>query len=147
MRRGQGDWMRQFFIAAMLAIAPLALGACATANTVREAPITSGIPHDFNAPYDVVKAAALQAVERLNVDIQGTDETPERFQIRFSKPISAFSWGEVGAVNVVRVDDTTTRVYVNSEKRDQVQITGTSERQFADAIFANITEALDRLQQ
>lgn len=139
--------MRHVLLAVFVVAAPFALSACATSNTVREAAVTAGIPHDFNAPYDVVKAAALQAVERLNVDIQGTDETPERFQIRFSKPISAFSWGEVGAVNVVRIDDTTTRVYVNSEKRDQMQVTGTSERQFAEAIFTNITEALSRLQQ
>ena len=55
-------------------------------------------------------------------------------------------WGEVGAVNVIRVDDQTTRVYVNSEKRSQMQITGTSERQFAEQIFANITESVARLQ-
>jgi len=47
----------------------------------------------------------------------------------------------------VRVDDHTTRVYVHTSKRDQMQITGTSERQFANQIFANITESLSRLQQ
>ena len=92
------------------------------------------------------EGVSLEAVERLNVDIQGSDETPERFQIRFSKPISAFSWGEVGTVNVIRRDEQQTRIYVNSEKRDRIQVTGTSERQFAEQIFANITESLARLQ-
>jgi hypothetical protein len=139
--------MRSFWIAVSLALSPvLAVAGCATSSTVQGAPLTQGASHDFDAPYDVVKAAALEAVGRLNINIQGSDETAERFQIRFSKPISAFSWGEVGVVNVVRVDDQHTRVFVNSEKRDQMQLTGTSERQFAEQIFANITESLARLQ-
>src|SRR5512143_38699 len=84
---------------------------CATTDTVRNAPITQGLSQDFAAPYEAVKAAAVEAVQRLNVNVQGSDETPQRFQIRFSKPISAFSWGEVGVVNVLAVDARTTRVY------------------------------------
>ena len=125
---------------------PLASAGCATTDTVRNAPIVAGRSQDFAAPYDVVTAAALEAVQRLNVEIQGSDESAERFQIRFSKPISAFSWGEVGVVNVVRVDALTTAVYVHTEKRDQIQLTGTSERRFADLIFANITQSLPRVQ-
>lgn len=139
--------MRSAFIAVALAIAPALLAGCATSDTVHRAALTEGRSQDFSAPYDVVRAAALEAVQRLNVDIQGSDETSERFQIRFSKPISAFSWGEVGAVNVVRIDEQNTRVFVNTEKRSQMQITGTSEGRFAGEIFANIGESLARLQQ
>ena len=130
--------MGKIFWALVLACALPVLSSCATADTVRTAPVTQGLSQAFAAPYEAVKAAALEAVQRLNVDIQGSDETPERFQIRFSKPISAFSWGEVGVVNVVAVDAQTTRVYVNTEKRDQMQLTGTSEQRFATVIFANI---------
>jgi hypothetical protein len=139
-------WMKPL-IAVGLVLAPASLTACATVVSVQDAPVTEGIMQEFAVGYDVMKAAALESVERLNVDVQGTDENAERFQIRFSKPISAFSWGEVGVVNVVRVDDTHARVYVNSEKRNQSQISGTSERQFADQIFANINESLARLQR
>jgi len=139
--------VRTVLAALALTCSAVSLSACATTETVANAPVTSGATQDYSAPYDVVKAAALESVQRLNVDIQGSDETDERFQIRFSKAISAFSWGEVGVVNVVRVDDHTTRVYVHTSKRDQMQITGTSERQFANQIFANITESLSRLQQ
>lgn len=139
--------MRRVLMAMALALSPVIVSSCATSSTVRGADVTAGQSQDFTASYDLVKAAALQAVERMNVDIQGSDETSERFQIRFSKPISAFSWGEVGVVNVVRVNETTTRVFVNSEKRSQMQVTGTSERQFAEQIFANINESLARLQQ
>jgi len=137
---------RAAFAGLALLSSPLTLSACATTQTVASAPVTSGLTQDYSAPYDVVKAAALESVQRLNVDIQGSDETDERFQIRFSKAISAFSWGEVGVVNVVRVDDHSTRVYVHTSKRDQIQLTGTSERQFATQIFANITQSLARLQ-
>jgi hypothetical protein len=139
--------MRKLLIAVALVLSPVIVSSCATSGTVSGADVTAGQSQDFAAPYDLMKAAALQAVERMNVDIQGSDETPERFQIRFSKPISAFSWGEVGVVNVVRISETATRVYVNSEKRSQMQVTGTSERQFAEQIFANINESLTRLQQ
>ena len=139
--------MRKLLVVIALMAAPAALSGCATSATVAEAPLTAGVSQDFAAPYEVAKAAALEAVERLNVDIQGSDETPERFQVRFSKPISGFSWGEVGTVNVIRGDEQHTRIYVHSEKRSRAQITGTSERQFAEQIFANITESLARLQQ
>lgn len=139
--------MRTLLIALAVAFgAPALVSGCATSSTVSTAEMTEGQSQDFTASYEVVKAAAVEAVERMNVDVQGTDETPERFQIRFSKPISAFSWGEVGAVNVVRIDDASTRVYVNSEKRSQMQVTGTSERQFAEEIFSNISESIARLQ-
>ena len=138
--------MRSVLIAFLIATTPVALAGCATAKSVNAAAVDQGTPHDFAAPYDLVKAAALEGINRLNVNVQSTDETPERFQIRFTKSISAFSWGEVGAVNVVRVDDANSRVYVNSAKRSQMQITGTSEREFAEKIFENISESLARIQ-
>jgi hypothetical protein len=139
--------MREFVLSTALASSlALAFAGCATTDTVRDDPVEKGQSQEFSAPYDVVKAAALEAVHRLNVDIQGSDETGERFQIRFSKPISAFSWGEVGVVNVVRVDPATSRVHVNTSKRDLVQVTGTTERKFAEHIFANIAESLAEMQ-
>jgi len=127
-------------------VVPVMAWGCATSTTVREAPVTEGRMQNFGAPYDVVKAAALEAVQRLNVNVQGSDETPERFQIRFSKSVSLFSWGEVGVVNVVRGDNQASRVYVNTEKRSQVQVTGTTESEFAAEIFANIGQSVARLQ-
>ena len=139
--------MREVVLSAALASSlALACAGCATTDTVRNAPVEEGLSQEFSAPYNVVKAAALEAVQRLNVDVQGSDETGERFQIRFSKPISAFSWGEVGVVNVVRVDDGTSRVHVNTSKRDLVQVTGTTEQKFAEHIFGNIAEALEDMQ-
>ncbi|MEO1657315.1 MAG: hypothetical protein AAFR65_06300 [Pseudomonadota bacterium] len=128
-----------------LALGAVTLAACATSATVSEADATEGISRDYDASYDVVKAAALQSVERLNVNLQGTDENDERFQIRFTKSISAFSWGEVGVVNVLPTDDGAT-VVVNTSKRSRTQITGTSEGRFAEEVFANIDESLAALQ-
>jgi len=139
--------MRNLLRALILAfVAPVLVWGCATSATVREAPVTEGRSQNFGAPYDVVKAAALEAVQRLNINVQGSDETPERFQIRFSKSVSLFSWGEVGVLNVVRGDNQTSRVYVNTEKRSQLQVTGTSENDFAAEIFTNISQSVARLQ-
>lgn len=137
--------LRSALLVAALISASMGVSGCATSQTVTTAPVTAGTSKEFAAGFDVVKAAALEAVERMNVDVQGSDENAERFQIRFSKPVSAFSWGEVGVVNVVRVDDATTRVVVNAAKRSQMQVTGTSEAQFASQIFKNLDEGLARL--
>jgi hypothetical protein len=85
--------MRSFMLAILVALAPAALAGCATSATVQAEGVEAGTPQVFPSSYDVVKAAALESVERMNVNVQGTDETPERFQIRFTKSISAFSWG------------------------------------------------------
>ena len=81
--------MARALVLSIVLVAGVSLSACATSATVREAPVTQGQSQDFPASYEVVTAAALEAVERLNVDVQGSDETAERFQIRFSKPTPA----------------------------------------------------------
>ncbi len=136
--------MRKTLLALALACSvPVLLSGCATSASVASAPISAGRTQSFDAPYDAVKRAAVDAVRGLRLDVQNTDETPERFQIQFTKSVSAFSWGEVGVVNVVRGDNaSTTVVYVHTQKRDQLQVTGTSERQFAEQIFARITASL-----
>jgi hypothetical protein len=58
--------------------------------------------------------------------------------------MSALNWGEVGVVNVIRVDEESTRVVVNKARRTMVHITGRSERQLADRLFASIAEYLGR---
>ena len=80
--------VRTVLAAVALTCSVMSLSACATTDTVAHAPVTSGATQDYSAPYEVVKAAALESVQRLNVNIQGSYETAERFQIRFSKPIS-----------------------------------------------------------
>jgi hypothetical protein len=132
-------------MAVIIAFAPMALAGCATSGAVATAPASEGMAHDFPASYDVVKAAALEAVRRLDVNVRGTDETPERFQIRFARSASALNWGEAGVVNVMRLDAESARVVVNSRQRSIIHITGLTERQLADQLFAHIAESLGRM--
>lgn len=129
-------------IVVSLALGLGGLAGCASSNTVTQAPVTAGASREFAAPYEAVKTAALATVGRLALNLEGQSETPARYQISFSKSLNAFSWGEVGAINVVRLEARKTRVYVNTEKRSTMQITGTSESEFAADIFAGIASAL-----
>ncbi|WP_143333922.1 hypothetical protein [Chromohalobacter japonicus] len=72
-----------------------------------------------------------------------TEEKGNVYTIGFSKPLSGFSWGEVGLVRVIDMDPNT-RVSVLSEKRAKFQLTGTDEDEFAKSIFEGIDYALDR---
>ncbi|MBV7255385.1 hypothetical protein KCG44_01160 [Pacificimonas sp. WHA3] len=136
---------RTISIAALVMAMPVLLTACATTSSVTQAPATQGTSRVFDGNYDTVKAAALQAVERMNVNVKGTDENAERFQIEFTKKVSAFSWGEVGVVNVLPGTGDRTTVVVNSAKRSTMQITGTAESEFAEEIFKNVEESLAAL--
>jgi hypothetical protein len=130
---------------AVLAGLLAATGACASMQTVALAPFTEGVSTTYARSYGEVSAAAVDAVKKLKLVVEGSDETDTRFQVRFSKPVSAFSWGEVGVINVIRAGEATTRVYINTEKRDQMQLTGTSEMKFAQDIFAGIRTSLEAL--
>ncbi|MEM8827267.1 MAG: hypothetical protein AAGD40_10170 [Pseudomonadota bacterium] len=129
-------------LAIAIAGMPVVLAACATTSTVTQAPVAEGTTRAFAADYASVKLAAFQAVERLNVKMKGADETEDRYQIQFEKKVSVFSWGEVGVVNVLPEDDGKTLVVVNTTKRAKAQLTGTSEDEFAEKIFAYVAEGL-----
>ena len=116
---------------------------CANMQTVEGQSAEEGTTKIFKYPPEDVKAATLESVQSLNVTIKSTAQEGDSFRILFSKSISAWSWGEVGSVIVKPLDTEGTLVSVNSEKRDQFQITGTDEQEFAAAIFSGIEKRLD----
>lgn len=118
------------------------LAACATEKTLEQRPIDEGLRQSFDAPYDQVVFAAKQAVSRLAVDVWRIRETDRTTTLEFSKPSNAWSSGEIGRVAVLESVGDHTTVVVTSEKRSQVQITGTSEAQFAELIFRGIADSL-----
>jgi hypothetical protein len=122
-------------------VAVLALTGCASSSDIRNAPIDAGISKDFAAPYSQTKRLALESVQGLNVDVNSAKDSGNVFSIVFSKPMSAFSWGEVGRI-VVLDTDPQSRVTVFSEKRVKTQITGTDNQEFAQTIFDGIDHAL-----
>ncbi|MEQ1784351.1 MAG: hypothetical protein ABMA14_23605 [Hyphomonadaceae bacterium] len=56
--------------------------------------------------------------------------------------MTGFSWGEVGRIVVTPAGETAARVFVDTEKVSQMQLTGTSESEFARDIFAGMKERL-----
>jgi uncharacterized lipoprotein len=140
--------MRRKFLR-LLATASLAgaLGACATAETVRDAPASAGVSAVFQAPYDRVAAATLDALRGLNVNITGSSEDQDGTKIQVTKSLNLFSWGEVGRVTVERKPPpgtTATPVRVYWEKRSTLQITGTTQSDFSEELFKGIQARLAR---
>lgn len=127
---------------AVLLTTSLGLTACATSETVRLAPVDQGISRDFPSSYDHAVAATMKALSSLNINITGSETQSVGTVIMVSKPISAFSWGEVGRVIVKKSDAMPTTVVVNWEKRDQLQITGTDSKDFTNVLFAEIQKDL-----
>jgi hypothetical protein len=116
----------------MMTLASLTLSACATGGPVAEAPATDGIAHVFPAPYEIIKAAAQQSVGQIGVSYQGANETAERYQLQFMSATGAFGGAAPGVVNVMRVDDRSTRVVVNTADSAVLSVSTISERQLAD---------------
>lgn len=120
------------------------LAACTTADAVRDAPADAGVVLAFDAPYDRVAAATLDALNRLNLPITDLEGKPAGLIIQLAKPQTAFSWGEVGRVIVEHRAAPPIPVRVYWEKRSQMQITGTSQRAFATEFYGQIDRQLGR---
>lgn len=135
--------MRRKFLRLLAAVSLLgALGACATAETVRDAPPDAGVSQAFPASYDRVSAATLAALRDLRINITGSEEKPDGLQVQVTKSMNLFSWGEVGRVIVRRSAAPPTSVFVTWEKRSQMQITGTGQTEFSRELFEGIRAQL-----
>jgi hypothetical protein len=126
--------------AALLAVACLA--GCATADTVKNAPVDAGIAKSFDAPYERTVAATLSALAAMKVSMHDNSEEAPGRVIMVNTHVSAFSWGEVGRVIVKKSAAAPTTVVVNWSKRDQLQITGTSADDFSSDLFVGIETRL-----
>jgi hypothetical protein len=135
--------MRQKLLRLLAAVSLLgALGACATAETVRDAAPDAGVSQSFAAPYDRVSAATLAALRDLRINITSSEEKPDGMYVQVTKSINLFSWGEVGRVIVRRTPAPPTPVFVTWEKRSQLQITGTGQTEFSRELFDGIRAQL-----
>lgn len=118
------------------------LSGCATGAGVDSRPLNSGTSRTFEAPFAQVSAAADSTLAGMNITVQGSRMQETSRVINFTKSVSAFSWGEVGKVVITPVDADTTTVFLDSEKRYQVQVTGTNEDEFSSSVFGGIAAAL-----
>jgi hypothetical protein len=119
------------------------LSGCATSTDVAVTSVDQGSSKSYSIPFDSLKRLAFESVKGLNVDVKGVEEASDTYVVNFSKPISAFSWGEVGKVVVTNSGPTST-VTVVASKRMRVQVTGTNQQEFAEAVFEGIDYAIRR---
>lgn len=116
----------------------LLLTSCATQQPTSE----GSIKMDFDAPYGSVTAATRHSIEALNVNITNVHQGADVFTVQFKKPVSAWSWGEVGWAKVYPSATGQVTVEVSSKKVMGAQITGTETDEFAQAIFDGVKQAL-----
>ena len=102
--------MRSFTIA----LSVFLLSGCATLGTVANAR-GSGHSRIYNFPYQKVWEAAPKTMSALSLSIGAIDEKERK--IVADTPITGFSYGEVVAVFVDKMDETHTKVEVVSRKR------------------------------
>lgn len=133
--------IRRSFVA--LASAAL-LGACATAGTFESRALDSGTSMELAAPAPRVAEAAKQTLLALSLGANAVREQDGSAIISFQKGMTAFSWGEVGRIVVTPTGEAASRVFIDTEKVSQMQITGTSESDFARDIFSGIMERLPK---
>jgi len=126
----------------LVLIVCLGLAACASSQTVREAPLEEGVVESFDRPYDQVAAGVIATLHDMNIKINSSEELPDRLEIMVSKPVDLFSWGEVGRVIVVKSPAPPTAVRVLWEKRYQAQITGTGQTEFSQDFFGRVASKL-----
>jgi hypothetical protein len=120
------------------------LAGCAGMGSVEDAPPDKGVSNTYHAPYEATTAAALETMKALNLTVKDQLDTEGNTAITFVKSMSAFSWGEVGRVMVKRLDAGSTQVTVLASKRYKVQVTGSTQNDFARQIFAGISERLPK---
>lgn len=119
---------------------PLAVNAC-NSSTAQKAPADAGTSRSFDASYDQVKQAAVDALVALQVPPSQTEEQPDAFTILVSRAPHGFSWGEVGRITVEKTATPPILVRVVYEKRMPLQFGG-SESGFARNLFAKMDKQL-----
>jgi len=118
------------------------LTSCATMGTIENAPLTDGETNTFQADFEKVKSAALVTLEAQKLNVENAVDVDGGHAIYFTKPVSGFSWGEVGRVFVQKGMNGNTTVYVKTARRSSTNITATSQSTFAKRIFGGIEENL-----
>lgn len=128
---------------ASLVFTLLYLTGCATSTDIAATSADEGSSKSYSIPFESLKRLTFESIKGLNVDVKGVEESNGTYIVNFSKPISAFSWGEVGKVIVSNKGPAST-VTVIASKRMKVQVTGTNQQEFAEAVFEGIDYAIRR---
>jgi hypothetical protein len=127
-------------LAAGLALA-FVVGGCASSATVQNAPADAGEARSFNATYEQVKQASLDALTAIKMPPRKTEEKANGLVLLVARSPHGMSWGEVGRITVEKSTTPPTTVRVVYDKRLAVQAIGAQSR-FARLYFGKLEAAL-----
>ena len=129
-------------IHALIVSLALCLSACTTPTQIANRDESAGVGQEFSAPYTSVVQAATTALGNQKLKVISSVPGPEETIIAFSKPVSAFSWGENGRVLVKKLGENRTQVFVTSAANLAINVTATSESKFARNIYSEMARLL-----
>ncbi len=87
-----------------LALAPLALSACATVGGMRAAPVTEGASWGFSAPVELVRAAACESLRSYGMYLLDVGSPADSIWTVLAQKTSLWSYGEYVRVTVLPTD-------------------------------------------
>ena len=135
--------LSKFFCLCVLVL----LASCGSTSSVTSKGADAGIVQTYTGDFETIKVAALSGLRNSGVSISDTNDSERGYLITFSKSLSAFSWGEVGRVLVVKMADDKTKVSVVTEKRMAMELKSSSQADIASFVFNDITQALKNKSQ
>ena len=124
-----------------MAVLACGVAGCADLDTVKNAPLDTGISHDFDAPYTRLTAATLTVLSSENINVVGSSEDATGTIYLVDKPIALGSWGEVGRIYVKKTAAPPTTVIVYWEKRARSGA-GIDAREFTRTFFDAVGKQL-----
>ena len=133
--------IKKTLVAVAVSASFLTLSGCASESTISEVSQETGETQAFSASRTDVVAASVATFAELGLNLKDTKEANGATTLVFSKPVSAFSWGEVGKV-VVQDQSGGVAVTVVASPRTVTSIFATTQATFAQQIFAGISAKL-----
>ena len=111
--------------------------ACSSQGSVQNAPLHAGVARTFEADYNKTLGAAREAAVEAGLKIESaTQVDPNTYMIMCKAGTSAFSWGEIVRLVVVKENDASTTVRVYSKRKSAVNIAAKGD--YSNTILSNI---------
>lgn len=121
----------------------LFLSACSTTSELGSENSNQIVTKNYAIDKMQAERIATESLLGLSLEVKSIKNNNNLVEIEFSKPVSAWSWGEIGKV-IISEKPNGVAISVQSMKRLKNQITGASTEDFAKAIFEGVDYAINR---
>jgi hypothetical protein len=128
--------MRSHLRIGALMVASLGL-ACSSQSGVQNAPMQAGIGRTFDASYEKTMGAAREAATEAGLKFESATEVdPNTYLIMYKASTSAWSWGEIVRLAVIKTSDTQTTVRIYTKRKSAVNVGAKGD--YSNTILSNI---------